>query len=104
MIGDCANEGTIFAPPVAKRNWTPEKLHAMVLENLGDEGSTKFLKAYNITSNMSDEKFKEAVMAMSSECEWSQPIEATAKSFPRETFYYHIAEGNPFEGPIKGVL
>jgi hypothetical protein len=103
LIGDCADEGLIFAMPIQKRQWTFEKVQALSSEVLGEEVSARVLQAYGISADLSKEQLFAALIRLVSDAEWSQPIREVARSFSNgDVFYYHMAEGNPFDGPNKG--
>jgi hypothetical protein len=103
LIGDCAAEGLIFALPLQKRQWTFDRVQKLSSEVLGDDRGNKVMEKYGITADLSKEEILLSLVELSSDVEWSQPIREVAKSFSNgDVFYYHMAEGNPFEGPNKG--
>ena len=103
LIGDCASEGLIFVDKVKKMHWTFEKVQPQAVKILGEEKAQKVLDAFKITSDVSPEALLAGLVQLLTDAEWSQPVESIAKSFSNgEVFYYHMAEGNPFDGPNKG--
>lgn len=103
LMGDCASEGLIFAMPLQKQQWKYEGVQALAVEIMGEERASQVLQAYGISAVLSEEALFSALIKIISDAEWSQPIREVAKSFPNgDVFYYHMAEGNPFDGPNKG--
>lgn len=103
LIGDCANEGLIFVEKVKKMQWTFEKLQPLAVSILGEANARKVFEAFGITSDALPEALLAGLVQLLTDAEWSQPVESIAKSFSNgEVFYYHVAEGNPFDGPNKG--
>ena len=103
LIGDCAAEGLIFADRLNRMEWSFGKLEPLFSKLLGGERGQEFLQAYGISENSSTEDLFLSLIKFLTDAEWSQPIQAVAKSFSNgDVFYYHMAEGNPFDGVNKG--
>lgn len=103
MIGDCQTEGTIFALPIQKQQWNFDNLDLLARKLLGDKAAEEFYETFQISKDSTPQQLTKGLIRLASDADWSQPIEAVAKTFPRDVFYYHISQGNPFEGPIKGM-
>lgn len=103
MIGDCQTEGTIFALPIQKQQWTFDKLDPLARKLLGDKAAEEFYETFQISKDLTPQQFSKGLIRLASDADWSQLVEAVAKTFPRDVFYYHISQGNPFDGPIKGM-
>lgn len=104
MIGDCQTEGTIFALPIQKQQWTFDRLDPLARKLLGDKAAEEFYATFQISKDSNPQQLSKGLIRLASDADWSQPVEAVAKTFPRDVFYYHISQGNPFEGPIKGMF
>lgn len=103
LIGDCAEEGLIFSMPLSKREWTFEKVQSLAIKVLGEQDAQAVLQAYGISTNLSENELFDSLVKLLSDAEWSQPIREVAKSFSNgDVFYYHLTEGNPFDGAHKG--
>ncbi|CZR65126.1 uncharacterized protein PAC_15026 [Phialocephala subalpina] len=103
LIGDCADEGLIFSMPLSKRQWTFDGVQKMTTEVLGEQQGNEVLQAYGISADLSYEELFACLIKLLSDAEWSQPIREVAKSFSNgDVFYYHMTEGNPFDGAHKG--
>ncbi|KAK5219670.1 hypothetical protein LTR72_008054 [Exophiala xenobiotica] len=103
LIGDCAAEGLIFIMKVKQMQWTFEGVQALAVQILGEETSKRVLEAFGIRLGLSPEELLGGVTRLLTDAEWAQPVEIVARSFSNgEVFYYHVAEGNPFDGPHKG--
>jgi carboxylesterase type B len=103
LMGDCAAEGLIFAMPLQKQQWTFNRVKVLAVEVLGEERASEVLQTYGISSDLPEDALLPALVRLLSDAEWSQPMREVAKSFSNgDVFYYHMAEGNPFDGPNKG--
>jgi hypothetical protein len=103
LMGDCAAEGLIFALPLQNQQWNFERVHSLAVEVMGAEQGGQVLQAYGISADLSKEELFSALVKLVSDAEWSQPMREVARSFSNgDVFYYHMAEGNPFDGPNKG--
>ena len=103
LIGDCAAEGLIFADRLNRMGWSFGKLELLFSKVLGEKRGQEVLQAYGMSENSSTEDLFLSLINFLTDAEWSQPIQAVAKSFSNgDVFYYHMAEGNPFDGANKG--
>ncbi|PVH84303.1 alpha/beta-hydrolase [Cadophora sp. DSE1049] len=103
LIGDCADEGLIFSMPLSKRQWTFDRVQKLAIEVLGEQQAKDVFGAYGISSDLSYDELFSCLTKLLSDAEWSQPIREVAKSFSNgDVFYYHMIEGNPFDGAHKG--
>lgn len=103
LIGDCAAEGLIFILKLKQMQWTFDRVQALSVQILGEETSSRVLEAYDIRQGQSTEELMPGLVRLLTDAEWAQPMEAVARSFSNgDVFYYHVAEGNPFDGPQKG--
>lgn len=103
LIGDCAEEGLIFAHAIQSMRWTAESLQNVATEILGDADAQKLLDMYQIKPSQPNEELFSNIIRLATDIDWSQPIEAVAHSFSNgDVFYYHVAETNPFPGPNTG--
>lgn len=103
LIGDCQTEGTIFALPIQKQQWTFGRLDLLARKLLGNEAAEEVYEVLKISQDSTPQQLNKALIRLASDADWSQPIESVTKTFPGDVFYYHISQGNPFEGPIKGM-
>lgn len=102
LIGDCAEEGLIFAFKIQSMGWTGERLLALATEILGEANARELFDVYGIKVNTSAEELFPYLIRLITDAEWSQPIEAVAHSFSNDVFYYHLTEANPFPGQNAG--
>lgn len=104
LIGDCADEGLIFSMPLSQRQWTFDRVQKLATEVLGEQRGNDVLQAYEISPNLPYGQLFGCLTKLLSDAEWSQPIREVAKSFSNgDAFYYHMTEGNPFDGAHKGT-
>ncbi|KAL6408580.1 Lipase 3, partial [Ilyonectria robusta] len=102
LIGDCAAEGLIFSMPLSKHEWTFDKVQSLATKVLGEQDAQAVLQAYGISADSSYEELFASLIKLLSDAEWSQPMREVAKSFSNgDVFYYHLTEGNPFDGAHK---
>jgi len=103
LIGDCADEGLIFAPIIQSMGWTAERLQKVATGILGDADGQKLLDIYQIKPGQSPKEVFSSLIRLTTDIDWSQPMEAVARSFSNgDVFYYHVTETNPFPGPSTG--
>jgi hypothetical protein len=103
LIGDCKAEGILWIDKLKQLAWSHEKLQALSSSILGAEQTAELLQAYRLSADAPPEQLIPGLIRLLTEAEWSQPIEAVARSFSNgEVFYYHFTEGNPFPGPKQG--
>jgi Carboxylesterase family len=104
LIGDCAAEGLIFSMPLSKRQWTFDRVQKLATDILGEQHGKEILQAYGISGDLPYEQLFAALLKLLTDAEWSQPIREVARSFSNgDVFYYHLIEGNPFEGAHQGI-
>ena len=103
LLGDCANEGLIFSPGFDAAKWDFERLKSLAISFLGAEKAEQVFEQYGISAELSPQELRTNAIHIITEAEWSQPVNAVAKSFSDgPVFYYHITATNPFDGPNKG--
>lgn len=103
LLGDCLHEGLIFKMPTEKQELDFEKIKSRAEAIFGPEDVTKIFQAYGISPGQDRDQLLESIFAIITDGAWSQPIEAVGRSFKNgDVFYYHVMEGNPFDGPNKG--
>jgi carboxylesterase type B len=103
LMGDCAAEGLIFSMPLSKMQWNFDRVQKLATDILGEQDGNKVLKAYGISANLSYQELFACLTELLTDAEWSQPIREVAKSFSNgDVFYYHMTEGNSFDGAHKG--
>ncbi len=103
-MGDCAAEGLIFSMPLSKRQWTFDRVQKLATDVLGEQHGKEILQAYGISRDLHYEHLLAALLKLLTDAEWSQPIREVARSFSNgDVFYYHLIEGNPFEGAHQGI-
>lgn len=103
LLGDTADEGLIFAMGLMAAKHTFASVHALAVAKLGEADAKTVLEAYGISEATEPGPLLGKLLQLATDAEWSQPVEAVAKSFSNgEVFYYHVAEVNPFDGPAKG--
>ena len=103
LLGDCADEGSIFALQVDRMKWTSQKILELFQDGLGEENGKEIAAMYRISPEITNEQLSDCLREFISDVSWSQPIRATVRSYSgRPTYAYHISEGNPFPGPNYG--
>lgn len=103
LLGDTTNEGLIFSHGYDAAKWDYERLNALATKILGPEKAKKVFDSYGVSAGLSPSELRTNGIHIISEAEWSQPVNAVAKSFKHgPVFYYHMSTGNPFDGPNKG--
>lgn len=103
LLGDTTNEGLIFSHGYDAAKWDFERLSALGEKILGPEKTKKVFEQYGVSADLSPSELRTNAIHIISEAEWSQPVNAVAKSFNQgPVFYYHMSTGNPFDGPNKG--
>ncbi|OQU95216.1 hypothetical protein CLAIMM_01455 [Cladophialophora immunda] len=103
LLGDCAAEGLIFIDKVKSMGWDFDRVQALAEKTLGKKNSQEVLETFGIRANQTPEELLASIISLGTDAEWSQPIEAVARSFSNgDVFYYHMSQGNPFDGRHKG--